>query len=127
MIPVFYKPLKNVPGTVNVRVLLFCVGLLVAGITNAQCISTTPVPNRCSEPCGDQIDCLCRCLLDKAQKLRWEEKFDEAILNLRPIVSLCPEWKAQDIIDSIYQENRIWIYRDGAYAIATPLAAPNNQ
>lgn len=81
----------------------------------------------CSEACGDDNVCLCACFYEKAQNFRQSEKMDSAVYYLKALKSLedvCTQYNAQEIINNIYQEHRIWMFRNGAYAIATPLGIP---
>lgn len=75
----------------------------------------------CSKRCGEQEVCLCECYLATGQALREQERYADAVKYLQVAARICPEQGAQALIDSIYQEQRIWVYQDGKFAIATPL------
>lgn len=79
------------------------------------------VPNCCSVKCGDNETCLCECFLVTGKAMRQQERFADAVKFLQVAARLCPEEGAQAQIDSIYQEQRIWVYQNGKFAIATPL------
>jgi len=64
---------------------------------------------------------LCECYLATGKVLRQQERFADAVKFLQVAARLCPEEGAQAQIDSIYQEQRIWVYQNGKFAIATPL------
>lgn len=75
-------------------------------------------------PEPQQLDSLCLCFLATGQALRRAEDYADAIKYLKVVNLMCPDKKAQGIIDSIYNEHRIWIKEDGPgkrYAIANPL------
>jgi hypothetical protein len=80
--------------------------------------------NECSQACAQAEDyetCLCDCLTQQAQVLRKAESYDLAVAKLRAVESLCPNTGALQIIDSIFQNYRVWRYRNGKFALATPL------
>lgn len=80
--------------------------------------------NECSQTCAQAEDyetCLCDCLTQQAQVLRKAESYDLAVAKLRAVESLCPNTGALQIIDSIFQNYRVWRYRNGKFALATPL------
>jgi|GEM_PF-1764887 len=79
------------------------------------------VANCCSNRCSDDETCLCECYLATGQALREQERYADAVKYLQVAARICPEQGAQALIDSIYQEQRIWVYQDGKFAIATPL------
>ncbi len=81
-------------------------------------------PDTCYTRCGDDTPCLCNCIYEQGQQLRADGKYAEAVKNFQAVQSLCPDKGAQAIIDSIYQTYRIWVYKDGAFAVATPLGEP---
>lgn len=84
-------------------------------------------PNACYDKCKNQSNyeaCLCDCLFEEANDLRNQQQFDQAIDHLKAVDALCPDRNAQAVIDSIYQTHRIWLYKDGAFAVGTPLGEP---
>ncbi|MCB0576464.1 MAG: WG repeat-containing protein, partial [Saprospiraceae bacterium] len=81
-------------------------------------------PGRFHKSCGDDKVCLCDSLYVHAQQLRTVEQYADAVTYFRAVEALCPEKDAGTMIDSIYLTHRIWVYRDGAFAVATPLGQP---
>ena len=83
-----------------------------------------PQPDACYTQCGDNMTCLCDCLYRQAQSQRAAESYAEAVKTYRAVDALCPDKGAAAAIDSIYQTHRIWVYQNGAFAVATPLGEP---
>ncbi len=109
-----------------IRIVLLAAFGLCTAAAMAQNPCSSAADNTCSRACNgapeeNMADCLCDCLVEKSTELATAECYEEALEKLRAVAKLCPEKDAYARIEKIYESYRLWVYRDGKFALTTSL------
>lgn len=113
-------------GRLTLSYILFCLALSVVNTKSAQSPCANSI-NCCSNQCDEDLSCICQCLFDMGKALRLNEDYTRAYdyfkagQNVQLASGVCGNLNFQLLMDSIFDEYRIWIKEPGSgnkFAIA---------